>query len=368
MLNKNKLFFKNNKEGIMLNQDQINYLWSQLKNSVIEGGIKVFDHLRDNIDEQNLQDIIMHQTDIDIQNAMVEGVLEKIKSMSVGMNSVHSMYPNDMWEKIKLTQNPIDEPAEITDLEHNYPPEYKIEPISDQVSSLVKIFPNLKVEQTYKFIEGVLPNLKLPTGAEGWFAVLRERSIATIYFEAMKKVINTIQHTQPYAFENKFTSKLFNWELSPWDVRQSERTKEFIRKINEQQPGDIQILPVQTGLKYRGELVGRTHVLSKPTEFYLTTLQVGCILITHPNRLIPNKNNTQLGMLCGGDQYTLDEIRNFEPPPASFCFKSVSYYPKSFNDPSGHGPIKYSLVFDGMVIYPYNRYKNVSLVSGFLPK
>lgn len=174
-----------------------------------------------------------------------------------------------------------------------YPKKYEVKPLAQQIDELRKHFPELSLGATQEFIDNVLSTLKLPEGAEGWFAIPRWERVAKTYNEAVERILKAVASQR----------KLINYrrnQLGPGWLRQSERVIEMWQKIGEQQKGDILIVPAQFGMRHRGRSVRRARVVFMPNEFGFGAFAVGCMLLTHPERL---EKLEDLCIDCVGDEY-----------------------------------------------------------------
>ncbi|MDR3741969.1 MAG: hypothetical protein P4L40_23360, partial [Terracidiphilus sp.] len=171
-----------------------------------------------------------------------------------------------------------------------YPPSYKVRPIEAQVSDLLKIFPSLRG------CHEKLARRELPAGAEAWFAIPRWQSLAPTYNEAVELMIGVLGAKR--RFSNRIVGKLGEMYL-----RQTERCLLANGILNEQQPGsDILVVGAQAGMLHRGSSARRTRVAMAGNEFALGVFSIGCMLLTHPERL---STSDALMIDCGGDEYSV---------------------------------------------------------------
>lgn len=191
---------------------------------------------------------------------------------------------------------------EEVDSNYNYPDEYQYTQISDQVARLRQLFPELS-NATY---DESVANGELPPHAEGWFAIPRWEKIAGTYGEAVQKVLDLISK------ERKF----YNYrdcQLDPKHLRQHTRTVIMLQKLADEQQGhDILIIPAQFGLRHRGRSVRRAREVFNAPEFGLGSFAVGCMILTHPQRLVRWE---QLHMDCTGDEFAPDADGQFRSAP-----------------------------------------------------
>lgn len=224
------------------------------------------------------------------------------------------------------------------DSDCTYPRSYKARPLAEQVKILRKAFPELG-----DFF--VVPEGPLPFRAEEWFAVPRWRLLALTYGQAVKRVFEAIRG------KRILSSHCIEGAASLENLRQNAETITACEKIADQQTeNDILIVPCQTGLYYRGLSVRRARKLMLPAEFALDTFSVGCILLTHPERLT-NRGGHVLHISIAGDVFPPGAV-------AGNMFSHIPAYPLFHCDEF--------LTFD--VGYDDNPNENYGLATGFLPK
>jgi hypothetical protein len=181
-----------------------------------------------------------------------------------------------------------------------YPPTYRVRPVEAQVTTLRKYFPSLGncMER--------LARRPLPEGAEAWFAVPRWQALAATYNEAVEMVLAAL------AAQRKFANRIQD-KLNPKYLRQTDRTVHARRILGEQQPeNDIFVVAAQAGRLHRGRSARRARTVMKGNEFGLGTLSLGCILLTHPERL---SSLDCLMIDCSGDEYSLTGDNVFDRIP-----------------------------------------------------
>lgn len=192
-----------------------------------------------------------------------------------------------------------------------YPAEYKgPRSIREQVKMVAEMF-GLDAAPTIKWLDEN-PDMKLPSGAEGWFAVPRWQKLGATYNEAFAVVLKKIAESR----------KFYNYRegvLGPEYLRQTDRKIQMMEKLAEEQGNpDILIVPAQFGLKYRGCSVRRARVkMPKKTEFGLGAFEVGIMTLVHPERFVRWE---QLHVDCAGDEYSPGADGQFGPAPI-FLFR-----------------------------------------------
>jgi hypothetical protein len=215
-----------------------------------------------------------------------------------------------------------------------YPLDYKPKGITEQVSILHQIFPGIG------FADEKLAEQPLSPNAEGWFAIPKWQSIAKTYKEAIEKVLKLIKKQR----EGKF----YKWrkvKLEEKYLRQRERTVKNLEALADQQKGyDILVVAAQFGLRHRGRSVRRAREVFTANEFGLGTFEIGCMLLTYPERL---QHYHDLWINCAGDEYA---------PGADGDFSNASYF----------------LFSENMVLFDAYWFGGASVfcgsVSGFLPQ
>jgi len=171
-----------------------------------------------------------------------------------------------------------------------YPPSYRVRPIEAQTTALREAFPELG-----GCIERLARN-PLPEEAEGWFAIPRWQALAPTYNEAVDRMAAVLDA------KRRFSNRIVG-NLGPKFLRQNGRTKLAEELVANQQPGsDILLLPAQFGLRHRGCSARRARVVMAGNEYGLGAFALGCMLITHPERL---SIIDTLMIDCSGDEYSL---------------------------------------------------------------
>lgn len=200
-----------------------------------------------------------------------------------------------------VTANPFFANEEVKS-NYGYPQGYAVKPVCEQLVELSRHFNGLNANSVLACSKE-LP--ALPQGAEGWFAVPRWEKVAKTYNEAVEKVFDLIGKTRTFYNYRK-------GELGPKYLRLSERTAVALQMIGDQQKGDFLLIPAQFGLTHRGRSVRRVRVLYAPHEFGLGSFIVGCMILSHPERLVQWE---QLHIDCPGDEYSpdADGVFSFAP-------------------------------------------------------
>ncbi len=189
---------------------------------------------------------------------------------------------------------------------HGYLLGYKPKGITEQTNILRQFFSGIG------YADEKLAEQPLPANAEGWFAIPRWQSVAKTYEEAVQKVLEMINQQRKGKFYNYREGRLGEKYL-----RQHERTVKKLEALAEQQKGyDILVVACQFGLRHRGRSVRRAREVFTANEFGLGAFEVGCMLLTHPERL---QHYDDLWIDCAGDQYAFCAGGGFSDAPY-FCF------------------------------------------------
>jgi len=94
-------------------------------------------------------------------------------------------------------------------------------------------------------------------------------------------------------------------------LRQHKKTVAAFQKLADEQAGhDILIIPAQFGFRHRGCSIRRALEAMDDVEFGLGAFAVGCMLLTHPERLVKWK---QLQVYCAGDEFASDTEFSYAP-------------------------------------------------------
>ncbi len=186
---------------------------------------------------------------------------------------------------------------------HGYLSGYrKPKSIAEQIKVLRRLFPGIG------FADEKLAEQALPSNAEGWFAIPRYEVVAASYNAAVEKVLELIKQQRKGSFCNWREGK-----LEAKYLRQHERTVKKLEALAEQQKGyDILVVAAQFGLRHRGRSVRRAREVFTDNEFGLGAFAIGCMLLTHPERL---QDYDELWIDCAGDEYA----------PATGVFSTAPY-------------------------------------------
>lgn len=196
-----------------------------------------------------------------------------------------------------------------------YPKEYKgPKPIEEQITALAKIF-GLDPAQALAYSKKLG---ELPEGPEGWFAVISPAVASKLCPEVTGEAEQNCQMLQLVHEKIAATRTFQNYREGQIDIvhlKVHPRTAEKMKVIAEQQPGDILIIVAQLGMRHRGRSSRRSREVFVENEFGLTSISVGSIVLTHPERLVRWE---ELDMDCAGEEFSDDGDVRFDHAPSFF--------------------------------------------------
>jgi len=231
-----------------------------------------------------------------VDRAIVEGLLDKDSIQKLIENG--DGFQADIAASIKKHLFPnqfVDEEVESI---YGYLSGYKPKEIMEQVHILRQFFPDIG------FADEKLAERPLPPNAEGWFAIPRWQSVAKTYNEAVQKVLDLIKQQRKGNFYNYCEGKIGEQYL-----RQLERTSRKLEALGKAQKGyDILVVAAQFGLRYRGCSVRRAREVFMGNEFGLGVFEIGCMILTHPERLA---NYDDLRIDCAGSESSFGGDNSF---------------------------------------------------------
>jgi hypothetical protein len=180
---------------------------------------------------------------------------------------------------------------------------YKPCGIVPQTNRLCELFSGLGYANQDLLTQIEKGEVTLPAGAEGWFAIPNiwkkggQPKIGATYSECIQTVLNLIKKTR--------NGKFYNYRDGSIDerhLRQLAKTKSVMEAISEAQGNpDILIIAGQFGKRHAGRSVRRARVVMTSGEFGLGAFAIGCMLLTHPERLM---NYDDLWVDCAGDEFS----------------------------------------------------------------
>ena len=186
-----------------------------------------------------------------------------------------------------------------------YPKGYKPKPLEEQISILRSYWP--KIEPGKNIIQ--LERKPLIVGAEAPFVIVKWYALAPSYNDGLEKEILP-------AIKTQCKGNFYNWregKLGEQYLRQHERTAKKLQVLGDQQKDyDILVVPVQFGLRHRGRSVRRAREVFTANEFGLGAFEIGCMLLTHPERLV---SYDDLWIDCAGNEYGPGADGDFSDAP-----------------------------------------------------
>jgi len=174
--------------------------------------------------------------------------------------------------------------------------------ITEQTNILRQFIPGIG------FANEKIAEQPVPANAEGWFAIPRWQLVAKTYNEAVQKVLDLIKQQRKGNFYNYREGRIGEQYL-----RQLERMSKKLEALGEAQKGyDILVVAAQFGLRHKGRSVRRTREVFMGNEFGLGAFEIGCMILTHPERLA---NYDDLWIDCVGNEYASDGDGDFSDAP-----------------------------------------------------
>jgi hypothetical protein len=233
------------------------------------------------IDKDGLQKLIIENGDM-----FQKRILAAIRELSVS-----SLYNNEEIES-----------------KYGYFGYNKPKSIAEQVALFRQLFPGIGLANEK------LVRQPLPANAEGWFAIPRWQLVGETYEEALLKVLDLIKQQH----EGRF----YNWRkgrIGEQNLRQHEHTAKMLQILSGQQTGfDILVVAAQFGFRHRGRSARRACAVFAGNEYGLGAFEVGCMILTHPERLAFRMD---LSIDCSGDKYAPFGDGDFSGVPC-FIFNS----------------------------------------------
>ena len=212
---------------------------------------------------------------------------------------------------------------------------YKPKGLTEQANRLRELFPGLgfaNLDYQKKVESG---EIKLPTGAEGWFAIpnwkKNEKLFGATYSAAVLVVLEAIRKDRNNRFQNYRENQIDEAHL-----RQSVRSEKFWQVLAEAQGNpDILIVPAQFGKRHAGRSVRRAIEVmdDNGNEFGPGAFAVGIMLLTHPERL---QHYDDLWIDCAGDEFDFSAsgVRLVGAPYFRFGSDKVGFDTRRVSGPS----------------------------------
>lgn len=199
-----------------------------------------------------------------------------------------------------------------------YPKEYRVRPLIEQIRHLGKCFPSLEIQSAEEYARNVVPTLKLPEGAEGWFATLRSESLSPRVSSAFLEMVDKINEQRPKQGElYSDYGPIGNFLQDAWGpsyVRTLAHTSDALALIAKQQSGDVMIIPAQFGSQYVGVPVqdARSEIQKHEGEFALDLIACAAMYLVHPERIV---HWDQIHFHCAGTEYRTSTTSPYDRAP-----------------------------------------------------
>lgn len=238
-----------------------------------------------------------------VDRAIAEGFLDKDSIQKLIENG--NEFQADITASIKKHSLSNQFADEERDSDYGYLSGYrKPKGIKEQANILRQLIPGIGL------INEKIAEQSLPANAEGWFAIPRWQLVAKTYNEAVQKVLDLIKQQRK--------GKFYNWResrIGEQYLRQHERTVKNLEALGETQKGyDILVVAAQFGIRHRGRSVRRAREVFVANEFGLGAFEIGCMILTHPERLA---DYNDLWIDCAGSEYAPGGDGGFSRAP---CF------------------------------------------------
>lgn len=185
---------------------------------------------------------------------------------------------------------------------YGYPSGWQLKPAIEQARLLAEHFQGLDVSH----VERLAAGMEVPTGFDGigvipMLSVLAAREDKRghrawpILNRALAVFLPVIKATRR-DFHNYMEGNIGPEHLRLWNG-----TQELVTALEAETPGDCLVIPVQTGLRHRSKSPRRARVVFTPgAEFGLDPVSMGCLVLTHPERL---QTGNELWIDCSGAEY-----------------------------------------------------------------
>ncbi len=170
---------------------------------------------------------------------------------------------------------------------------------ADQLKILREYFPKLP--------KGDLVPLDNVTGAEGIFVIPHWSLVAKTYPEAVQKIIDALTKQRGGKFYN-----YRDGEIDADHIRETTQKIVAMQQLRRVQKSDLLQVPAQFGIRHRGRSVRRVREIFAVSEFGLGAWEIGCMLLTHPERLA---DYDDLWIDCPGDEWKPSDESEFSGAP-----------------------------------------------------
>jgi len=136
-----------------------------------------------------------------------------------------------------------------------------------------------------------------PDWIEKFFASFDWRILAPTYNEAVWEIFDALKKSRDSKAYNSLKDS-----LSSEHLRQTQESLMAAKRLgNEQEKGNILVVPAQFGLHYQGHSIRQARNAMDVNEFGLGIFIVGTMLLTHQKRL---EHYNDLYINCIGDEYS----------------------------------------------------------------
>lgn len=178
--------------------------------------------------------------------------------------------------------------------------------IEQQIDALCSIWPALKPDHAIRYAARY-SELHHPDWVEGPFVLIRAGFFSNKPGEEIEEVLKAL--ASRYKIDNYRKG-----ELGPKHLKRCASSLRCEARIAELQPGDLWIVGGQFGKRYPGESVDdvRAQVEDPDHGWCFGSRDIGCMILTHPDRLVPGTR-----LHCSGDEYDIHADNDFSRAP---CF------------------------------------------------
>lgn len=190
---------------------------------------------------------------------------------------------------------------EVVPSDWEYPDCYRVRPVCDQLNVLARLYPRLDATHVGWQARRLA---RLPIGAELLQVVPKPTAAARAaripapygsgYGELLEVVLGHIGRA-------RLLRNCREGQLDPNRVRILHSTREHLRWLETETPGDFLLIPMQSGLLHRGSSDRRSRVeIDRGGQLALSPWEVGHHLLSHPERI---GGPDQLFLSCAGAEY-----------------------------------------------------------------
>lgn len=188
----------------------------------------------------------------------------------------------------------------LTETKGNYPKNYQVKNIEDQIQLISSVF---GLYLTYaKIFSKNLKKLTKAKGPEAYFAIPKISAVAGKYFPEIKDEKEKYYNVTNFILSLLAKSlglSLENKEEILKKCSMSKKTSEKLLELESIQEGDILIIPAQFGKYHAGKTTDEAISTFADNEFGLDIYILGCMLLTHPER---KPNCKELSICCTGNE------------------------------------------------------------------